>query len=97
MEHYWGGQDDRFFYARETGRIVGDVEQLTDGTWSACYYDNAMKLIGTFIDDARARKAVEKALENHIRWCDFMDQSLQVKVVVDEAEPQRKWWQVWKL
>lgn len=94
MEHYWGGQDDRFFYERESGRIIGDVEQLTDGTWSACYYDNGMKLIGTFIDDARARKAVEKALENHMRWCDFMNRCHQVKTTVEE--PKYKWWQVWK-
>lgn len=99
MEHYWGGQSDRFFYERESGRIVGDIVELTDGTWSACYYDNGMKMIGTYIDDARARKAVEKALKNHMDWSEFMASHFgqrQFTQVQDKSTGKWYTWDFWK-
>lgn len=95
---YWGGENDQFYYECDTGRIVGEIKQLPNKTWSGLFHDAFMgPNCGNYIDDIRCRKAVESAHRRSVEeWERKREAWRNGPTVVYAEEPKKSWWKFWK-
>lgn len=97
---YWGGDDDRFYYECDTGRIIGEIRLNSDLVYEASYIDawNNPNL-GRYIDADRARKVVENVRKKEEEKWERMRKAWNapsVEEVCPVETPKKTWWKIWE-
>lgn len=103
---YWGGDNGQLYYECDTGRIVGELKTSSiSGTSEAYYLDSWNKpQLGKYIDEDRARKAVEFARKQDVEKWERMRKAWNTKPTFNEIpdweEPvavhKKTWWKIWE-
>lgn len=94
---YWGGVNDQFYYEVDSGRIVGEIQQLPNKTWNGLFYGAFMSPdCGNYIDDTRCRKAVEIVNRRAQEAWKRKQEAWKNQPTVVYEEPQKTWWKIWE-
>lgn len=91
----WGGINDRFYYELKTGAVVGQITKTSEGIYEAnsIYHHRPW----TYIDDTRAREAVERCVNSEINlWKSLKNKNLERLDQKLEEKPAKKSWEIWK-
>lgn len=99
---YWGGDDNQYYYECDTGRVIGEVIRTgpLNGPREAFYFDAwSNPKLGRFIDNDRARKAVENARKKDVEVWERRRAAWNAPAPVEEEPvetPRKSWWKVWE-
>ena len=97
---YWGGDNGQFYYECDTGRIVGEVKtSAISGTCDAYYFDSwSNPSLGKYIDDDRARKAVERCRQKDVEVWERRRAAWNAPAVEETPveNPKKTWWKIWE-
>ena len=96
---YWGGPEDRYYYEVDSGRIIGQIIANSDQIYKAFYFDAWNNPgLGDYIDDDRARKAVERCRKQDVEVWEKRRAVWNAPVVEETPvqEPMKSWWKIWE-
>lgn len=106
---YWGGDDDRFYYECDTGRIIGEIRLNSDLVYEASYIDAWHNPnLGRYIDADRARKVVENVRKTEEERWERMRKAWNSSPKVSDEDlladlgqspvrtAKKTWWKIWE-